>query len=900
MTHRTLLLFASAVLVALAPRPLSAATFRAVDPQCEGLTSPLLIDTTTPRFSWRIESDEKEISQAAYQLRISEDSVGTGSSRPLADTGRVESSQCIGVQVPGFEPHPKGKYRWEVQIWDRQGQSSGWSAANVFETGFMQTPWPAQWLSTGRPVAKDTPARARYFRTVFAAPDGMARAKLFLTAQGLVEPWINGRPVTEDRFLPGWPDYRKRAYYLAYDVTSLVKPGQNAIGLILGDGWYSSTLLLQHQYGTSPRVSAQLEITDTNGKVTVVATDQSWKWADGPITENSIYQGETYDARLADPAWCRSEGNHWNWQTPQVDAALSAELTARLSPPVRRIQEVKPVSVKELRPGVFVYDFGQNLVGWARLKLRARAGQEVQLRHAEMLEPDGSLHLANLRHAKATARYVATGKDEETWEPRFTYFGFRYIELTGVPNASQETLTAVVVHTDLPRIGTFECSHPLLNQLYRNAVWGQKGNFLEVPTDCPQRDERLGWTGDAQIFCNTALLNLRAGNFYRQWLAALRDSFVDTPEGGYSDVAPDIGFRHGSAGWGDAGVIVPYTVWLQTGDTAVLEENFPTLQRWIDLQASQAPDGIRHSQESYGDWLAPGFPPGKAPPAYELIATAYFARTTELAAQIADILGKSEIAAKNRALLQKIKAAYRRAYIADDGKIAGDVQTSYVLSLGFDLVPAELRDAVIQQLRRTITEKNDHLATGFLGTPMLAPVLTQCGLTDLAYKIVEQETYPGWLFSVKNGATTIWERWDSWTPERGFNPDGMNSFNHYAFGSIASWFYETIAGLRADARAPGWKHFFVAPHPGGGLTYAKAEIVTPHGAARSHWTIDKKGQFQLHVSIPPNTTATVSLPGEKVKTLREGGKASKRKTVVNAGRIEVELGSGEYAFSVAL
>jgi alpha-L-rhamnosidase len=534
--------------------------------------------------------------------------------------------------------------------------------------------------------------------------------------------------------------------------------------------------------------------------------------------------------------------------------------------------------------------------------VRAPAGQEIKLRFAEMLEADGTLHTKNLRTARATARYIARGGGTETWEPRFTYFGFRYVELSGVPAPADDAVTGVVMHTDLPRIGRFECSQPLLNKLFANTLWGQKGNFLELPTDCPQRNERLGWTGDAQVFCNTANYNLASGAFYRQWSWALADSFKDGVDGGYGDVAPDTGLKTGSAGWGDAGVIVPWVTWLHTGDRRVLEENFDTIQRWIALQEAHWPDGIRRSKQSYGDWLAPGYPANKAPTPYVLIATAYFARSTQLAAQMADVLGLPELAVKYRALWAKIKTAFRKEFIAADGRITSDEQTAYLLALGFDLAPDELRPAMVEHLLRVVAAKDNHLATGFLGTPLLAPVLTQLGRTDLVYTVVQQETYPGWLFSVKNGATTIWERWDSWTPDRGFNKDGMNSFNHYAYGSIVEWFYDTVAGLKPDAAAPGWKRFHIAPQPGGGLTHVKAAVETPYGVAACRWRLEDRRLF-VEIDVPANTEALVRLPAAKAGLVREGGRPLERlrdaKDVkVADGSVAMMLPAGSYWFTI--
>jgi alpha-L-rhamnosidase len=426
-----------------------------------------------------------------------------------------------------------------------------------------------------------------------------------------------------------------------------------------------------------------------------------------------------------------------------------------------------------------------------------------------------------------------------------------------------------------------------------------------VPTDCPQRDERLGWTGDAQVFSHTANYNFASGTFYRQWLAAMRDGYRDEPGGtsGFPDVAPDLGLRYGSAGWGDAAVIVPYITWLHTGDRRLLEENADSIQRWIEAQARDFPDGIRGSARSYGDWLAPGYKPAEAPTPYVLLATAYYAHVTDLAGRIAGELGRTEAAQRDRALLAHIKEAFRREFITDDGKITSDEQTAYLVALDFGLVPDALREKTIAHLLRTFAARNDHLATGFLGTPHVTPVLSAIGHADLAYRVLLQETYPGWLFSVKNGATTVWERWDSWTPDKGFNPEGMNSFNHYAYGCVVGWFYDTIAGLKPDATGAGWKRFHVAPTPGGGLTHANATLETPYGLAVSAWR-SRGDRMEYDVTVPPNTQALVALPATRATAVTENGRGLRdlreaSDVAERDGRVTFTLAPGAYRFSAA-
>ena len=872
--------------------------------RCEDIDVPQLVDTAKPRFSWRLQSPHRDVVQTSYQLRIHAlDAAGI----PQGDIWEAEpitSGQSRWIEHPNFVAAPQTHYRWQVRVRDNHNRDSGWSDAAEFETSLLDQAWGADWITDGRPVATREAPPARYLRKDFDLPAAPVRARLYLSAFGLAQPWLNGARVSEDYFLPGWPDYRKRNFYVSYDVTDQLQAGANTFGIVLGDGWYSGSLMQDHQYDEIASVSGWIEITDAENGTLTIPTDPSWQWSEGPIRAQGIYFGESYDARHKMPTWAKPGQPAGTWQSVAVRPAVTVPLEARLSPPVRRIEEVLPQDVTEIEPGVFIYDLGQNMVGWVRLKVQAEAGQEIRIRHAEMLEANGNIHTANLRTAKATGRYIAAGGGVETWEPSFTFFGFRYVELTGIERPLCDAVTGVVVHSDLERIGHFECSDPLLNKLYSNTLWGQKGNFLELPTDCPQRNERLGWTGDAQVFAHTAHFNLKSGHFYRQWMAAVRDSFKPGKDGGLGGVAPYIGLPHGAAGWSDAIAIVPWVTWLHTGDRRILEENFFTVRRWVELQTEEAPTGIRISKAGWGDWLAPGYAPEEAPTPYVLIATAYYAYSTQLAAQMAEVLDQPDVAHDYRKLRAKIKAAFNREFVSVDGRITSDEQTAYLLALGFDLVDDAQRPAMEQHLQRAVAEKDNHLSTGFLGTPLLTPVLSAVGRTDLAYTVLRQETYPGWLFSVKNGATTIWERWDSWTPEVGFNPGGMNSFNHYAYGSVIGWFYDTIAGLKPLAEYPGWQEFAIAPQPGGDLTFARASVSTPYGLAASSWQQDADF-FQIEVTIPPNTHARVTLPAVDATQITSDGKQLgdlKEVSAVNPsnGVVTFRLPSGTYSFSVTL
>lgn len=873
---------------------------RVVDLRCEGLERPRLLESSNPRFSWKIDSFRTGASQSAYQLRIRY--LGEGNAW-VFDSERVDSDQSQWVCLAGVSLDPKSAYQWQVRIWDENGSVSDWSDSSRFDTGLRGQTWPARWISDGREVAVGEAPPARYFRCAFELPQKAIRSTVYVSAFGVVQPWLNGERIGDDYFAPGWPDYRKRVFYQSYDVTEELRIGENVFGLILGDAWYSGTLFLDHQYAPTPKVSAWIETQFEDGSIHTVTTDGDWTWRGGPIVENGIYYGESYDAGLEDPNWALPGKTPRETLPVTLEDDPSVPFAARMSPPVRRIEELEPIEARSCSTGGVIYDFGQNMVGWVRLKVKAQSGQKIGIRFAEMLEKDGSMHTANLRSAKASVRYVAKGGDGvEVWEPTFTFFGFRYVELTGVEAPLADAITGIVVHTDLKRTGSFECSNPLLNKLYSNTLWGQKGNFLELPTDCPQRDERLGWTGDAQVFCHTALYNMDAGVFYRQWLAAVRDSFEEGPDGGFASVAPFTGFSHGSAGWADGGAIVPWVTWLHTGDRALLVENFDAVCDWVNLMRESAPDGIRISKEGWGDWLAPWHAPKEAPTPYQMIATAYYAYSTQIATWMAEELGHEGLAKEYGELLKEIKSAFRREYIAADGKIESDEQTAYLLALAFDLVEGEQREKMVGHLVDAFAAKGNHLATGFIGTPLLAPVLSKVGKTDLAYEVVQKETYPGWLYSVKNGATTIWERWDSWTPEVGFNPGGMNSFNHYAYGAVVGWFYDTVAGIKPDSESPGWKRFRIEPEFGGGLLHASAEVETPYGTVLSSWK-QVEGGLEIKIRIPANSSAKISLPAFSVEAVSLGNLALTDSEVVSnldseSGRVRFDLVAGSYCFEI--
>jgi alpha-L-rhamnosidase len=886
--------------------------------RCEQLENPLGLDVSNPRLSWQLPSSRRGTVQTAYRIVVADSADALASQRHvLADTGRVRSSESHLTSCPLADLQPMRRYWWAVQVWDETGKVSPWSEPAWWETGLMEQPWTAGWIGLNRGEDQQ-PNPPRYLRRSFQLGAKPTRARLYATARGLFEPWINGQRVGADRLTPGYTDYRKRLEYLVYDVTAALQAGPNAIGSILADGWYAGHfgfLGKRHNYGPQPAFSALLRVEMEDGSVEEVITDHHWQVATGEIQLADLYDGEERDARRALLGWNEAKlprGTARRFAPADVFEFPVVPLSAKATPPIRATAERPAEAITEPSKGRYIFDFGQNLVGVARLRVKAASGTRLILRFGEMLQADGSLYTANLRRARCTDAYVCAGNGEEVFEPVFTFHGFRYVEVTGFDRRpALSALTGIVLNSDLPWIGGFECSEPLVNRLQSAIQWGQRGNFLDAPTDCPQRDERLGWTGDAQVFIGTACSNMAAGPFFAKWLRDLEDA--QAPNGAYPDVAPDqfdLSFpvgtpphphHRGNAGWADAGVICPWVVYQHYGDKRTLEERYAGMRRWIRFQEEES-RGLLRPATVYGDWLATdAVTPQRAPTPRDLIGTAYFAKTTELTAQAAVILGRDLEAKQLRRLHGRIVKAFQREYLTPAGRLAGDTQTAYLMALAFDLLPERLRSRAVERLVQLIEEAGNHLTTGFLGTPLLCPTLTRFGRHDVACRLLLQKTYPSWLFPVINGATTMWERWNSWTPDKGFGEVGMNSFNHYAYGAVGEWLYESVAGLAyADGGAAG-RRLRLEPRLGEGLTAAGAWRDTPYGRAESRWKITRRG-LEWRVTVPANTTATALIPGaELVKQVTEGGHPLKKAGGVSIvgpepGGLRCELVAGRYRF----
>jgi alpha-L-rhamnosidase len=892
-------------------------TLRVEQLRCEYLKDPLGVDAAQPRLSWIVDSDQRGQRQTAYQVLVATSPQRLNQQQgDLWDSGKVASDETAQIAYAGKPLGSRQACFWKVRAWDRQGNPAAWSAPAGWEMGLLKAgDWTAQWieadLKAGAAAAGSPPgAGAKAAGGAAAGPLPILRkaftlagksvtsARLYATALGLYEVRINGRRVGDHLLAPEWTDYRKRVRYQVYDVTSLLQQGDNAMATLLAGGWYCGHIGNGgfHAYGTVPALLAQLEITYTDGSVDRIVSDGTWKIHASPILSSDFMLGETYDARREVPGWDRPGLDDVAWARATVRKEAARPLEGQVTQPVRQTGELRPKSLGEPKPGHWTFDLGQNMVGVVRLQVSAPAGTKLTLRHAEMLNPDGTIYTVNLRGAPSVDTYVCKGGGE-VWQPAFTFHGFRYVELTGLETKpAVDAVTGIVIGSDTPRVGQFTCSDPRINQLQSNIWWGQRGNYLSVPTDCPQRDERLGWMGDAQVFVRTATTNADVAAFFSKWLVDVDDG--QSADGAFSDVNPNTMGCGSVPAWADAGVICPWTIYQVYGDRLILQRHLPAMTRWVEWCRLHSTGLIRDKDRGndYGDWLAIGADTPK-----DLIGTAYFAYSTSLVAKSYRAVGKNDEAAKYEELFRDIKAAFNKRYVAPDGRIRGNTQCCYAMALKFDLLPEELRPKAAQYLEDDLKAKGWHLSTGFVGVSCLLPVLTDAGKLDTAYRLLMQDTFPSWLFSVKHGATTIWERWDGWTPERGFQDPGMNSFNHYALGSCGQWLYDTVAGIGLDPQQPGFRHVILHPRLGGGLTAVAASYQSLRGRIASAWTI-KDGTVTLDVTIPANVTATVYVPAADAASVTESGKPAATAEGVKllrteAGQAVFAVQSGNYRFA---
>jgi alpha-L-rhamnosidase len=1044
----------------------SAAFATPVHLRCEYLENPLGIDQVAPRLSWQSDSVDRNWEQTAYEILVASDPDSLHTEHPnVWDSGKVASSQSVGVQYAGPNLESQRRYYWKVRVWDNHGKVSESPEQAWWEMGLLgRDAWKARWISWDNPeegadrspirwiwapgqnafevppktkatfrtkfevsekplnagllivargdyvaivnghevghktnwhsfdrcdiadqivVGENTlevkfvssaappfgpgkdakafpaalaalvkisfakgqikryatdghweakldeasnwksaeavgdlsekrfsdpgpiPEPASYLRKNVALQNNVRSARLFVTALGSYQFFVNGERVGNDALTPEFTDYRKRVMYQTYDVTASLVKGQNVLAALLGDGWFGSPLTWVglNFFAPPDRLLAQLEIEYVDGDQETIVTDDSWRGRASPVLRSDIYAGETYDARVEQSGWQAIGFDDSNWSAARIEAAPAIELTSQNTMPARVVMTLHPQTVTHAADGSYIFDMGQNMVGWATLRVKGDAGARVRLRFAEILKPDGTIYTENLRNADATDIYVLKGGGEETFKPHFTFHGFRYIAVTGFPGEPhQEDISGEIVSSvgEQPT-ATLTTSSELINKMWSIGIWGQRGNFLSIPTDCPQRDERLGWMGDAGVFWRTGSYNFDIAAFSQKFVQDIVDA--QTKQGAYTNVSPNVLPFGGSGtegtgawsegvvgapGWGDAGVIVPWTTWVQYGDTQLINRSWDSMQRWMQFIQDQNPNYLRKKGvgPNFADWLAPDEHTDK-----ELLATAYWALIADMMSQMAHAAGKEADAKHYDDVLANIRNAFRKAYIKEDGTVGTGTQTSYVVALYTKMAPESLQPKLTENLVKDIEGRNWHLSTGFLGTPFLLFVLTDHGRPDVAYRLLLNDTYPSWGYMLSKGATTWWERWNGDTGD-----PAMNSYNHYAFGSVVAWVYRYLAGIDTSLDAPGFKKIIVRPHLDARVTSSKGVYNSIYGKISTEWSTSPDGHFHLGITIPANTTADVYLPAKSGASAFEDGK--KLNDEARDGSFLVHVGSGTYDFKV--
>ena len=881
------------------------AQLKVVNLLTDNLVEPSGIDNPHPRFSWQLVSPRRNTVQQAYEIRVRSNSP----SRITWTSGKVKSPNSVLVEYQGPDFSPASTYSWQVRVWDNHGQSSGWSSAARWQTGIGGPEnWKAAWITAE--LKEDTVRRpGQLFRKQFPVSRKLRSAVAFITSHGMYEAFINGKRLGKGIFTPGWTSYNKRLQYQAYDVTDILKQGQNAIGVALASGWYRTVLGWQDNdniYGKTLGLLMQIHLQYEDGSEEDIVTDGSWKATDqGPVRSSELYNGETYDANFEQKNWSSDPFNDSKWKNVTAGSKDVRNIVATSSEDVSSHDTFAVKKLITTPKGEKVIDFGQNLVGWAEITVKGKKGDTIKITHAEVLDKEGNFYTANLRTAKQENIFVLNG-EEQTYHPHFTFQGFRYIRIEGYNGDLQpKNFRAVALYSSMRPAGSFSCSDSMLNQLQHNIQWGQLGNFVDVPTDCPQRDERLGWTGDAQAFARTATFNRNSLNFFSKWLKDLAADQL--PSGAVPHVIPNVlGEAGGSTGWSDAATIIPWTLYTVYGDTQILRQQYASMKAWVRYMEEHSRNDLWNTGQHFGDWLF--YKPNddldgsSAVTDKSMIAQTFWANSTQLMIKTASVLGLKEDSIRYAGWLKRIKAAFMKEYVTPTGRLVSGTQTAYVLALNFDMLPDSLRPHAALRLVENVKRYDYHLTTGFLGTPYLCQVLSRFGYDDVAYKLLLQKTYPSWLYPVTMGATTIWERWDGQKPDSSFQTVGMNSFNHYAYGAIGDWMYRVVAGL--DNAAPGYSKMLIHPHPDTSLNFAKARFESPYGIVVSGWE-RKAGVMTLNLTIPANTSAELVLPGAAPVALKENGKPvqgnNQFANVKEEGNnSRMTIGSGTYLFTYPL
>lgn len=869
---------------------------------CEHLVNPLGIETPAPRLSWRLASDRRGARQLAYRLLVASTASNLANGNgDLWDSARVESDASVLVPYAGVPLTSRQCCWWRVSVWDETGQEHVSDPA-WWEMGLLDPhDWQAQWIAADTPTYYHGVPAAPLLRTAFQVTKPIRAARAYVCGLGFYEFFLNGQKVSDAVLHPAFTKYDARALYTVYDITDALRPGANAAGMCLGTGWYHHHTRDVWNLYAAPWVDGckalvQIEVRYADGSAECVCSNHDWQTASGPILFDGLRNGEIYDARLEQPGWHTAAFDASTWSAAQIARHPGGHLRAQIMQPCRVTATLRPVSVQQVHPGVWVYDMGRNIAGWARLTLSGPAGTTVTLRYAEQLGPDGDINQAHIKQFVQTGEfqtdtYILHGNGPETYEPRFAYHGFQYVQVSGLPGAATlDMLTGCVVHTDVAQIGTFTCSNDLINKIQQAAVAATMGNYHGIPTDCPHR-EKNGWTGDAQLSAEQMLFNFDLAAPLSKWLEDFRD--CQRPSGAFPGIVPTGGWGYNwGAGpaWDSAYLMIPWYLYLYRGDIEILRRHYDGMQRYLEFLSSLASDGI--VQFGLGDWCPPGpRAEGHKAPA-ELTNTAYYYADARLLAQIAALLGHEQDAVRYNTLAQQIKAAARqRFYDPHQGRLSGHSQTAIACFLYQGLIEPDEREAFARMLLNEIAACNDHIDCGILGAKYVLNILTELGHPDVAYRIATQPDYPGWGAWIAQGATTLWETWD-----------GNASRNHHMFSDISAWFYKTLAGILPDPQHPGFKHSIIKPWPLAGLTDASGSTETPYGTLHSSWRRED-GRVLLDICIPPNSSASIHLPASDPAVIHESGQplASAEGVQVQGveqGRVVCRVGAGTYRFVV--
>jgi alpha-L-rhamnosidase len=870
------------------------------DLRLEYRVNPVGIFTKNPRFSWKIAADKQNCFQKSWAVELARD---RDFKTLLWQSGFRESRESHLVPYGGEPLASSTGYYWRVKIRDAAGEESPWSETAFFSTTmFSSDEWKAVFISGEGEDAGDSSA-AVLFRKEFSVRGELRSARLYASAKGIYEAFCNGRRVGDEVLSPGFTEYRSRLLFQTYDVSDLIVKGPNALGFLVGPGWYkgdlASWLAKRNLFGSRTALIAQLRLEYADGSVEIIATGEDWSRAPAPLLFSELYHGEIYDARLEEPGWDRA-GFSYAWEPVYIEGGDQGLLKPRDGLPVKEQEFLKPVKFFISPRGERVIDFGQNISGWVRFKVQGKAGDRVKIRHAEILDSPGNFYTENLRKARQTVEYILRGDGIESYHPHCCFQGFRYIAVDEYPGEIDlNNFEAAAIYSDMRAAGEFHCSNPLLNQFIRNVRWSLKDNFVDIPSDCPQRDERLGWTGDANIFSRAAGFFMETAPFFRKWLRDMAES--QFPDGRIPHVVPDvlngIGERDaniktnaGACAWADAVAGIPWTLYMYFNDKAILEELYPSMKKWVEYVRSVSRDGLLFDTGfHFGDWIALDAKEGSyfgATP-NDLSATVYYAYSAEILSKSAAVLGRKDDAEFYRKLREDIGAAFKKEFFTPNGRLAAATQTACILVLNFDLCPPEYKKRCLETLISLLAENDNHLTTGFLGTPYALKVLSENGRPDLAYELLLKEDFPSWLYQVKRGATTVWEHWDGLKPDGTMWSPDMNSFNHYAYGAVSDWVFSVLGGIDTDGEGPGFARIVFQPCPGPGIDWAETVYESAYGRIRLRWEISG-GNMNIGVEIPPNTGARLVLPGADPS--RTGGPS------LGAGGSAV-LGSGRYEFS---